>query len=84
MKFKQEKVKKGKRFTDWIRPTMNGYHISCCDCGLVHTLNFRALKIIKITKKGTKIGKILPKDKYQIEFKISRNNKLTKQQRKRP
>lgn len=26
-------------WTDWIRP-LNPYKISCCDCGLVHNLEF--------------------------------------------
>ena len=26
---------------DWIQPIIEGYKIKCCDCGLVHKLNFR-------------------------------------------
>lgn len=26
---------------EWIQPKQHGYKISCCDCGLVHILNFR-------------------------------------------
>jgi hypothetical protein len=26
---------------EWVRPTRKGYRIVCCDCGLVHRLNFR-------------------------------------------
>lgn len=28
-------------WTDWFYPAMNGYKISCCDCGLVHQINFK-------------------------------------------
>jgi len=28
----------------WIRPVRRGYRMMCCDCGLVHTLDFRVLK----------------------------------------
>lgn len=28
-------------WTVWIRPAQQGYKLSCCDCGLVHVLNFR-------------------------------------------
>lgn len=28
-------------WTDWIQPLMSGYRMACCDCGLVHTLDFR-------------------------------------------
>jgi hypothetical protein len=26
---------------EWIRPVMNGYKMACCDCGLVHTIDFK-------------------------------------------
>ena len=29
---------------EWVQPKMNGYLLSCCDCGLVHRVDFRVLK----------------------------------------
>lgn len=26
---------------EWIQPTRYGYKLACCDCGLVHIVNFR-------------------------------------------
>lgn len=26
---------------DWIRPVPRGYKAACCDCGLVHKIDFR-------------------------------------------
>ena len=26
---------------EWIRPVRKGYKMSCCDCGLVHKLDFK-------------------------------------------
>lgn len=26
---------------EWIKPQMKEYRLRCCDCGLVHILNFR-------------------------------------------
>lgn len=26
---------------EWVQPVRRGYKMACCDCGLVHTLNFR-------------------------------------------
>lgn len=26
---------------EWIEPTLRGFREQCCDCGLVHRLNFR-------------------------------------------
>ena len=82
VRFTQERTKKGEIWTDWIRPVMTNYHMSCCDCGLVHTLNFRALKVFKVHKNGIKEGVPLPKNKYEVEFKLRRNKTLTKQERK--
>jgi len=29
---------------EWIQPIRRGYKFSCCDCGLVHRMNFRVRK----------------------------------------
>ncbi len=29
---------------DWVRPYRRGYKVKCCDCGLVHKMNFRINK----------------------------------------
>jgi len=29
---------------DWIRPRMKGYLVKCCDCGLVHRINFKVIR----------------------------------------
>jgi hypothetical protein len=26
---------------EWVQPIRKGYKMACCDCGLVHTLDFR-------------------------------------------
>lgn len=26
---------------EWFRPKQRGYRMGCCDCGLVHVVNFR-------------------------------------------
>lgn len=28
----------------WVRPVMKGYRMACCDCGLVHELDFKIIK----------------------------------------
>ena len=28
-------------WTRWVRPVIQGYRMSCCDCGLVHVMDFR-------------------------------------------
>ena len=28
----------------WVQPVRRGYKLRCCDCGLVHTLDFRVVR----------------------------------------
>lgn len=29
---------------EWVQPVRRGYILECCDCGLIHRLNFRLAK----------------------------------------
>jgi hypothetical protein len=29
---------------EWIQPVRSGYRMACCDCGLVHEIDFRIVK----------------------------------------
>lgn len=29
---------------EWVSPRRKGYYMKCCDCGLVHRMNFRLVK----------------------------------------
>lgn len=29
---------------EWVQPVRRGYKMACCDCGLVHTMDFRVVK----------------------------------------
>lgn len=28
-------------YSEWIQPVRKGYKLACCDCGLVHNVDFR-------------------------------------------
>ncbi len=32
---------KGPKAGEWIQPVRKGYKMACCDCGLVHSMDFR-------------------------------------------
>lgn len=83
VKFIQEKTEKGSRYTPWIFPIPDGYHMKCCDCGLVHTMKFRAV-VYRNNKDGSFMQQELDKEFFRIKMKVSRNNKLTKEQRSLP
>jgi hypothetical protein len=29
---------------EWVRPVRRGYRLGCCDCGLVHVVDFRVYR----------------------------------------
>jgi len=29
---------------EWVKPVMKGYRMACCDCGLVHVIDFKVIK----------------------------------------
>ena len=31
-------------WTDWIQPRHEQYRMQCCDCGLIHEMQFRVVK----------------------------------------
>ena len=37
---------------EWQTPVMRGYRMKCCDCGLVHEIDFRVLRMIRRYKGG--------------------------------
>lgn len=55
--------------TGWITPTMRGHKMACCDCGLVHNMGFRIVRIERLN--GRKHGKLA------VQIKASRNARAT-------
>lgn len=49
---------------EWIQPIHRGYKMACCDCGLVHVLDFRVVKYAG--------GK-----RVKIQFRARRHNRST-------
>ena len=33
---------------EWVVPVMSGYEAMCCDCGLVHVIDFKVVRRIDI------------------------------------
>ena len=56
-------------WSDWIWPTHTGYRLGCCDCGLVHNVDFR-------------VDTDLLDGEIIIGFRVSRNRKSTAGKRK--
>ena len=47
---------------EWVQPVRKGYKLACCDCGLVHNVDFRIVP--------TKRGRF-------IQFRVRRNGRAT-------
>mgnify|MGYP003139789869 CR=1 FL=1 len=66
----------------WVPPVMTGYKIACCDCGLVHDMEFLAVEIIKrLPNDEFEYVELDPK-KYRVVFRARRNNRSTGQVRR--
>jgi len=35
---------------EWVQPVRHGYKMACCGCGLVHRLDFRALRVGRLRR----------------------------------
>lgn len=56
----------------WHRPAMKNYHMMCCDCSLVHVVDFR----IRYVDEGNDVVRV-------VEMRARRDEKATKAMRKR-
>lgn len=69
----------------WIAPQMRGYRLGCCDCGLVHDVNFEVVKVMKTSPDGSWTHKVLDPQKYRVLMVARRNNRSTAgMRRKKP
>lgn len=64
-------------WTDWQFPLMKGYRMGCCDCGLVHDMEFVIAEVSRTKKNGTFTATELPQKKYRVKFRAKRNNRST-------
>ena len=55
---KYDKPKAG----EWVQPRRKGYKLACCDCALVHRMDFR------IVKHGSG---------HKVQFRVFRHNRAT-------
>lgn len=48
---------------EWVQPRMRNYYAQCCDCGLVHRVNFRIVR-------GKRRGKLVTRIQFQA-FRVT-------------
>ena len=71
MKFKKYKAGKG-GWSEWVYPTKK-YLFKCCDCGLIHEMEFASL--IKTNKKGIHFNVVKLPEEISVMFRARRYNK---------
>lgn len=52
---------------EWVTPVPRGYEMKCCDCGLVHVIDFRVIKPTK--RKGYAT---IQNARYHVQFRAFR------------
>lgn len=67
-------------WSEWVSPAMNGYRMACCDCGLVHNVRFKVVRLIRYLPDGTWSGK--PAPRHKVLMQVSRNERSTVQVRR--
>lgn len=60
---------------EWIVPVASGYKLRCCDCGLVHTVDFRrAKRTSRFRKNGTFTFRLM---NGTVAFRVYRDQRAT-------
>jgi hypothetical protein len=58
-------------WSEWIQPVPRGYRMACCDCGLVHTVDFRvrAGRIqFRVARNNRSTGQIRRHDREKLDM----------------
>ena len=61
-------------WSDWIIPVMKGFKHCCCDCGLVHVMEFTVVEKTGPWNPGSWPSLPLDQRRYRVEFRLRRDN----------
>lgn len=83
MKF--DKLIEGRNgWTKWQYPLMKTYRMACCDCGLVHSVQFGVIQQTTVeTKKAGFRYRVIESPEMRVRMRAKRNNKQTRLLRKK-
>ena len=60
-------------YGEWIRPRMRNFREQCCDCGLIHRLDFRIVD----DGKGEPQGRARRSSRLRVEVRTRRDDRAT-------
>ena len=69
-------------WSEWQHPRPDHYSMACCDCGLVHDMQFKAFRPSRRKAKPGYIAVGREVSGLRIMFRASRNNRATAQIRR--
>jgi hypothetical protein len=70
--------KEGKNgWSRWVPPVMRGYKMACCDCGLVHNMQFKVVRVTKTMRDGSWTYAAVKGGKVRVMFRAQRNTRST-------
>lgn len=79
----EQVMQNGDDFSDWRTPRMTEYKLACCDCGLVHDMEFRVMEVVEDHGRGWKTVQEPDDDKdFVVQFRAKRNERSTGQNRR--
>lgn len=55
----------------WVQPSMRDFRMACCDCGLVHVLDFRVVRAVNASHQRT------VQRGSRVQFRASRDMRKT-------
>jgi hypothetical protein len=55
-----------------VIPEMRGYLMQCCDCGLVHSIDFDVIKTIASNPNGSFFYETITDDSFRVEMRVRR------------
>lgn len=76
MRYQTERTE-GNGWSRWVPPKMRGYKMACCDCSLVHELEFRVVRVLKNFRDGSRLVRPVSARKYRVEFRARRAERAT-------
>lgn len=69
------------RAGQYVFPVLRGYKLCCCDCGLVHTVAFDAIRITSSLPDGRFKYQRLDRKRYRVLMRVWRDNVATRRAR---
>lgn len=69
---------------EWFTPTQRNHKMACCDCGLVHTMDFRVNRKGKVELRASRDEKLTVSRRRSIDKSLERAERQKQLSKRRP